>query len=286
MSQVVDIAGGVAEHVLLPLLAGGEVRPLPPVGSTRALELAGEQGIAATGGALDEIRARRLRAARAVLPVDALGDVSAGEWLLAFALNDLLQVTNPSLTDWFGNDRPRHLLDMIRNVVSEVGPPRRVHEVVARHATFSRVLQMQRIDTHVSWWVGSADFHGAKPPPRLLMWRGIRRVHVDEQSVTFAKMAAEELPWYPAWQAALSDWLAATPLTDLANAGRHAPEFRWTGATLALIGTVTGRNLVRRALLAADAGRAREALSQATAKVEGTEGGELAAAFLTELYPE
>jgi hypothetical protein len=118
------------------------------------------------------------------------------------------------------------------------------------------------------------------------MWRGLRRVHADEQSVDFARMAPDEAPWFPAWQAALSDFLAATPLTDLANAGRYAPVFRWTGATLALIGTTTGRNLARRALLAADAGRTREALAQATGKVEGTDGGNLAAAFLAELYPD
>ncbi|MCA9593378.1 MAG: hypothetical protein KC776_08700 [Myxococcales bacterium] len=281
---MIDYAGAVAEHVLLPLLAGGEVRPVGPVGSERALALAGEQGVVVTGGALDEIRARRLRVARGVLPADALGDLGAGDWLLTFALNDLLQVTNPTITDWFGSDRPKHLLDMIRDVVRQVGPPRRLREVVARHASFSRVLELRRIDTRVSWWVGSATFHGAKPPPRLLMWKSVRRVHEVEEEVRVADMAPDTAPWAPAWQAAFAEWLSATPLTDIANAGRSAPAFRWTGATLALIESPMGRNLARRALSrVADRQRAFQALAQATAHIGGTPAEELANAFLAEL---
>ena len=97
-------------------------------------------------------------------------------------------------------------------------------------------------------------------------------------------ISLSEVAWAPAWQAAFAEWLSATPLTDIANAGRSAPAFRWTGATLALIESPMGRNLARRALSrVADRQRAFQALAQATAHIGGTPAEELANAFLAEL---
>ena len=44
----------------------------------------------------------------------------------------------------------------------------RLDEALARHATFSRIFALTRIDTTVTWWVGSETFHGEPPPARLI----------------------------------------------------------------------------------------------------------------------
>lgn len=243
-----DVAGAVAERVLLPLLAGGEVRPLPPIGSGRAASLAGHQDLVPAGGALDEVRARRLRVARTLLPVDALGDLTQGEWLMAFALNDLLQATNPTLGGWFGADRPERLLEMVQKTLDAAGPPRTLGETVARHATFARLPRLTRVDTHVSWWVGSEVFRGAPPPRRLTLWSDLRRVRQREERVGLGDMTVTQDFHHDAWLAAAAKLLAATPLTDLSWAERDAPPFAFTGATMALIATPAGRNLARRAI--------------------------------------
>ena len=65
-----QLVAELASRVLLPLLAGGELRPLPPIGHERALRVAEHGAFAST--AVDEARARRLRKARRLCPTDVL----------------------------------------------------------------------------------------------------------------------------------------------------------------------------------------------------------------------
>lgn len=232
---------------------------------------------------MDAVRAYRLRAARRIASVDALGDLSPAEWLLTCALNDLLQVANPSLPGWFDKDRPRKLAGMAETLVRRAGPPRRVSEALARYSTFSRVPILGRVDTTVSWWVGSDVFRGQQPPPRLLRWRGLRRVRTREERVGIEAMAPEGFEGR-GYGAVLALLQRADPLTDLATAARaHAP-FVWTGATLALISSTAGRNLARRVLLRVDRiAETRDALVRAHAQLPRPDARELVETFLGEL---
>lgn len=241
-----QLVASVAEHVLVPLIAGGSLKPVPPIGEAPAL--AALEHAAQAGTALGEARARRLRVARRLCPLDALGDPGPGEWLMLFALNDLLQSMNATLLGPFGSERPRKLLEMAQRTIERAGAPANVGEALSRHATFSRLLQIVRVDTEVSWWVGRRVFRGALPPRRLLTWRSVRRVTQRETTLSMAEMGPAVDSAQPMFEAGLRSLLAASPLTDIANAGRSALPFRWTGAALALVSTPTGRMLALRAL--------------------------------------
>lgn len=235
----------LAEQLLLPLVVGGELRPLPPIGARRAIELAGHALVAGREAGAELERAR-LTAARRLCAVDRVAAPTRGEWLMAFALNDLLQVTNPDLGGLLGAHRPARLLEMVAQVIREAGAPHTVGDALGRHAVFSRVAELSRIDTHVSWWVGSADFRGSEPPGRLLAWPKLRRVQESQQSVLLGDMPPAGADWAEEWRTLLGHWLAASPLTDLATLDREKPPFAWRGSTLGLLATDPGLTLAYR----------------------------------------
>jgi hypothetical protein len=286
-----NLIAALTERVILPLIAGGELRPLPPVGPRRALEHAGVAAALAdfSGETANRIQWQRLRVARSLCPLDWIAAPSQAEWLLAFALNDLLQATNPDLTGLLGRDRPARLLRLTLELIDAAGPPRTVAEALARHATFSRTMELVRIDTHLSWWVGSRTFRGAEPPPRLLNWQTVRRVRQRRERVPLPEMPADDQSWSSAWGETLARWLAASPLTDLASSLRESPELVWTGSTLGLLATAPGRTLARRVLLRAGARKNVIAtLERATHKLGGAQprAAELAAELTRELRAE
>ncbi len=283
-----QLVAELASRVLLPLLAGGELRPLPPIGHERALRVAEHGAFAST--AVDEARARRLRKARRLCPTDVLPDPTPGEWLMLCALNDLLQSTNPTLVGPFSADRPQRLLQMASATVQLAGAPKTIGDALCRHATFSRLLEVVRLDTHVSFWVGRRVYRGAKPPPRITRWRGLRRVSEREQRVGLSEMTPATAEATSLFQATLSSLLAASPLTDLSTATREFPPFSWTGAALSLVSTTPGRRLSLRALSGL---RAQKTLIKALATLpdsvrrgvtpEAAHAGAAVAELLTEL---
>jgi hypothetical protein len=237
----------VAERLLLPIVAGGELIPVRPIGAERALRVASASPIASCAASLD-ISEQRLRRARQVYPLDELDDPSPSEWLLAFALNDILQSSNPTLGGALARTRPQRLLSMVYTVILAAGAPQSVGEALARHASFGRTLEIVRVDSEVSWWLGSRNFHGMRPPARLLAWPGLRRVQRRQRRVGLWEMTPAESRWAGTYAEVLTRFLAATPLTDLATAARAAPTFAWTGATLSLVATRVGANIAGRAV--------------------------------------
>jgi hypothetical protein len=234
-------------HVLLPLCEGKELRPLRPIGTKRAQEVA-EQAAQATADMLEGLCELRARRARLLYPVDFLAPPSRAEWLLAAALNDLLIATHPGLTGWFGNQRPRAVLEMARASIELAGIPSSVGEALSRHATFGSSVRLRRLDTHVSYWAGSQKYIGEKPPARLFLWPDLRRVKSNERWAALYEFGADDTPEEPLYRAVLSAWLQASPLTQLAEMGQKDPEFAWSGPALGLVATGAGRKLVLRAL--------------------------------------
>jgi hypothetical protein len=232
--------------VFLPLILGGAVRPVRPIGARASVALAGHTPRlnVEIGASLGRAR---VQAVRRLLPLDELPEPSAGEWLLLFALNDLLQVTNPALTERLGADRPLRLLDMVEQVIHCAGAPATLADSVVRHAGLYRLFELTRNDVEVSWWVGRAVFHGQPVPRRLLAWPTTRRVSSRAERVRLDSMAVGQR-WSERWAQVLAQLIAASPLTDLACAGRESPSFRWTGASLALLRVPLGQRLALRAL--------------------------------------
>ncbi|MBW2529628.1 MAG: hypothetical protein JRI23_35955, partial [Deltaproteobacteria bacterium] len=243
---MVERAQELAAQVIGPLLLGQTVQPVRPLGAELALQLGSSPRLAddELRVAIDQVRLRR---ARQLVPIDALGDLDGVDWALVAALNDLLQVTNEELSSFATRSRHTALLDSAVDLCRRIPVPTTLYQALTRHLLLGRVLELSRTDTRVSWWTGSATFRGQPAPERLLRWPSLRRVQVERTSVSFAAMA----DWAPvdqaAYQRALSMLLAASPLTDLATIGRDDPPFSWTGHTLAVVATPAGRNLALRA---------------------------------------
>ena len=262
-----ELGQALSERLLCPLLLGKEVRLVEPVGEARAVEL----GKSLPGASMfGELEALRLAAARRWAPVDDLGELSADEWLLVAALNDLLQLTNPGLVRGV---RPRKnqqkLARMVSRLIDRAGPPRTVRSALSRHALFSRIVELSRLDTEVRWWVGSDKFVGNTPPERLLAWPELRKVRSTTEHVRLADMAALGGADF---EALLERWLTMTPLTLLGTAKQSGVPFRWTGPLVALTYVPLGRRLALRVLLAShDVTAALADLTQALSHIEDDE---------------
>jgi hypothetical protein len=238
---------GLAEGLVAPLVLGGKIQLARPFGR---LALTVGQGQRMRDADLrSRLEVARVRRARLIAPVDVLPDFSVVDWAIAAALNDLLQVTNHELSGAFMQGRHVKLLASVRDVCRLLPRPRDVGEALARHATFGRVMELGRTDTTVQWWTGSAHFRGQPPSPRLLRWRGLRRVQVETSRVDLASMSEGMTPLVVSgFVETLGLWLACSPLTDIASITRAAPAFAWSPAALALLTVAPGRALAFRLL--------------------------------------
>jgi len=272
----------LAERVLAPLVLGGKLRLVPPFGRGLALEL----GVAARI-ADDELRGRielaRLRVARLYAPIDTIDELGPTEWAMLACLNDLLQSTNHELSGPLTRGRHLRLLGSVDATLDALSPPDTVRELLARHATFARALELVRTDTSVRWWTGQQRFRGQPPDARLLAWPGLRRVVVAPERVSLPELCRgmNELP-VERYQAALSRWLGLSPLSDLASAARPAPVFVWQPGTLRCLGVRPARTLALRAAVRGGAS-GLAAIERATAWLGDSPTAAGARGFVVEL---
>lgn len=272
----------LAERVLAPLVLGGRLLLVPPFGRRLALELGVGARIAD-----DELRGRielaRLRVARLYAPIDTIDELGPREWALLACLVDLLQATNHELSGPLTRGRHLRLFTSIDATLDALTPPDSVGELLALHATFARVFELERTDTSVRWWTGRQSFRGQPPDARLLAWPGLRRVVVVPERVSLAELCRgmNELP-VERYHGALSRWLGLTPLTDLANAARLAPVFVWQPGTLRCLPVRPARTLALRAAVRGGT-ESLAALERATAWLGDSAVGALARGFVAEL---
>jgi hypothetical protein len=194
------------------------------------------------------------------LPLDAIA--------LAAVWYDLLAMTHPEATGRSGLRKvARHwcvaLLEWVRVPVSRF-------EVALRHAVLGRIGELGRVDTHVEFWAGYADFVGVAPPRALVALPGVRRVRESRRRVDlFSLLSSLEVKGsasadVPDLTDVTRAALAASPLTDIILADRPAPwSFRWTPASINAIADGCIRGAAHRAVLARGAASVR-ALEQAT----------------------
>ncbi|MBK6517168.1 MAG: hypothetical protein IPG04_24365 [Polyangiaceae bacterium] len=274
----------LAQGVLGPLVLGGPMRLVPPLGPQLAMTIGEGRRISD-----DDLRARidvaRVRRARFVAPLDALPDISPAEWALVAALNDLLQATNHELSGPFTRGRHATLLDAIKRLLSALDGPRSTLEVIVRHATFARLLEVERVDTLVRAWAGSAQYRGQDPDRTMTFWPKLRRVQLEPRHVPLSAMAdGLELVPLERFHDLVGQLLARSPLTDLATVTRSAPAFAWTQATLELVAYPTGRTLASRALGRSPDQQVLAALERATRALGPGEASSIATSFHREVF--
>jgi hypothetical protein len=244
----------LAEGVLGPLVVGGPLHLVAPFGPKLALSIEGAPRIV-DNDLRSQVDVARVRVARSVVPVDTLPDIPAADWALVAGLNDLLQATNHHLSGPFTRSRHSALVSAVEELVGRITPPRTWLDALNRHATVSRVNEVVRTDTKVSWWSGSSHFRGEKPSTRLFKWKELRRVRTEATTIALADLpdgigaVRKEI-----WLMALGLWLTRSPLTDIATLTRATPAFAWSPATLSFVSSPRGAKLAARALSAANGG--------------------------------
>ena len=171
-----EIAQKLFEGVMAPLVLGGTIEPGHAIGARTALAL-GEGERRPTDPDLEgHVQLGRVRRARRLAPIDRLPPATPSEWALAAALHDVLQAANPTFDAALRRSAAVRILELARETIDRVPEPANVHEALARHSWFARVLDVARTDTSVSWWIGSRTYLGVDPPRRLQAWPELRRV--------------------------------------------------------------------------------------------------------------
>ncbi len=238
----------LATELIAPLLTGGTVKLQYPFGSALCGQLGPHRQIV-DAELRHTVAEARLQAARKLLPTDSLPELGAAEWTLAAALNDLLQITNHELSGFATRGYHEELGAQIRHVAKNVSPVSNLGEAIARYATFSRVFELVRHDTTVSWWTGHKQFRGQPASRRLLLWKNVLNLTTVKVQVDFQSLV-NDLPYVDGqlYSDAAGCWIGCSPLTDLANAHRALPAFVWTPAAISVIATLDGHNLALRAI--------------------------------------
>jgi hypothetical protein len=198
--------------VLLPLVSGGPIRVTDPLDADDLSNLARIE-------LLDDDKLRQAReqvAAEITLsPPDF--DLDTETLALTVALYDALWLSHPEAKD----RSPRRLERVARfaEKCTQVPPARTRETILARHTLLHHLFRISRTDRRVRFWVGSRTFLGREPPKRLLRWRDIRRVRVEEARRNWYRET--EAP--EAVRGIVRKLLAASPLTDVIASGRVEP---------------------------------------------------------------
>ena len=100
---------------------------------------------------------------------------------LAAVWHNLLALTHPAVVE------RRALRVKVRGwceaMLGWLDVPRTRAEVTWRHGLLGRLGSVGRVDTHVEFWAGYADFIGVAPPTSLVAWPDLRRVKVQRTRV-------------------------------------------------------------------------------------------------------
>jgi hypothetical protein len=270
--MAVDV-GAVVEGLFMgfmaPLVLGGEMRPERPIGGKTALEIGNGRPLTDVDR-VSHVQLARVRIARKLVPIDRLEAPTAEEWALAAVLHDVVQSTHPGFDAAFRRSAPNKLLELAEKTLELVPGPRSAHDALSRHTWFSRMFEITRTDTIVSWWVGSAKFLGEDPPSRLTKWPELRRVNQVKMPRPLMELPSSGAAVDAArFTQTLAAFLAKTPLTDFGTCTREAPSFAWTEATLGLTASRAGRTLALRALALLPPQQADAVLGRATRQLLG-----------------
>ncbi|MEZ4410070.1 MAG: hypothetical protein R3A52_26880 [Polyangiales bacterium] len=259
-----DTLDGFVARFVWPLVAGGRVHVEDILGPGVIAQWAragyGDASLTVRVGEALRKRLSRFGPAGVVerVPLDALA--------LAAVWHNLLAMTHPEVVGRAG--LRRRVREWCLSMLEWVDAPRARGEVALRHAMLGRLGELGRVDTHVEFWAGYADFIGVAPPKSLMAWPSVRRVNARRTRVGLFELvealrtsrADPSVELVEVARAAL----ALSPLTDLSLVDRpNLAAFAWTPSTVNLLGDMALRGAAQRAILAQGTPAAR-ALEQAT----------------------
>ena len=120
--ELAERAELLAKQLIEPLCTGATLRLQRPFGQALCQEIGPHRTIVDNELKLS-VQQARICAARQVLPVDSIPELSAPEWTLAATLNDLLQSTNHELSNIVTRDRHEELAEQVTATCSQLPQP-------------------------------------------------------------------------------------------------------------------------------------------------------------------
>lgn len=215
------------EEFALPLVAGGEAVVGRPLSVAEVEEMARQLPHASEPiVAIDDAR-HQVLAELVVRPPALVFD--ADELLLVAAIHNLLFLSHPRTDSWTVTDAAkRKVLETAYAFASQPLPRTRMR-VLARHGLLHNIFDLRRYDIRLSWWTGSAEYFGQKPPARLLAWRNLRRVREEVTVAEFSELLGD-----PAITPVLLALLRRSPLTQLVTIDADGPRLHWEDAAFIL----------------------------------------------------
>jgi hypothetical protein len=208
----------------------------------------------ATLGDGEEALLRRIRRLAAIDTVAVGPRIEGGVLAVGALFHDLIAAYHPDLPGLFRRDARRQLLEATAEALESIPPPETVRAAIVRHAWLGDLPRVALARTEVRWWVGGASFVGREPPKRLLAWPDVRRVRTDTRSVEMLRVLElfadrPEVAGLAELHArAFAAFFAASPLTDLALAGRISPPFAWSPSIARVVASPAGARVARRAI--------------------------------------
>jgi hypothetical protein len=241
------LANDLFEGILAPLVLGGKLQALPPIGGRHTLEF-GDERTTTDINRFAHVQLVRSRIARKFAGVDRANPINGAQWAMAAVLNDLMQLSHPDLVSFLRPKAAIKLTQIARATALAIPQPASLAETIDRHTLFGRVLQPKRRDVTVRWWTGHATFRGTEPPARLLAWPQVRNVRQEEELTAWLTLPIPATPTDV--HEAFAVWLNQSPLTALALATSTTPVFEFTGTVIGLVAQPQGRAVALRVLAA------------------------------------
>jgi hypothetical protein len=215
------------ERFVLPLVRGGDVAVGRPISLEELPELEAQiphcsPQLAPVDDARTEVIAELV-----VRPPALVFDID--ELSLAACVHNLLFLVHPRADTWsVSSSARRRVIETAQEMASRPLSHSR-SRVLARHGLLHNLFRLNRVDTKISWWTGSATFLGQKPPTRLRTWRALRRVR-EEQTVA----SYEDLLGTVEVAPVVSALMRRAPVTQLLAMTREGPPLFWEDAVFLL----------------------------------------------------
>jgi hypothetical protein len=215
------------ERFVLPLVRGGDVAVGRPISLEELPELEAQiphcsPQLAPVDDARTEVIAELV-----VRPPALVFDID--ELSLAACVHNLLFLVHPRADTWsVSSSARRRVIETAQELASRPLSHSR-SRVLARHGLLHNLFRLNRVDTKISWWTGSATFLGQKPPTRLRTWRALRRVR-EEQTVA----SYEDLLGTVEVAPVVSALMRRAPVTQLLAMTREGPPLFWEDAVFLL----------------------------------------------------
>ncbi len=251
-------------HFVGPLVMGGrvEVRDLIGPGVLSAWVRPADLDATLVTRIVDTARSRLAK----VGPMGAITGLPLDALALALVWHNLLSMTHPEAVGRTALRRKAR--QWCVTILEWAGVAHSRAEVTLRHGVLGGLARLRRVDTHVTFWAGYADFVGVAPPSALVAWPKLRRVREDRTSVPFiyliSALETDDHDKSADLVSVARAALALSPLTDLCMPDRpSALAFSWTPPGVNALADLALRGAVQRTLLGRGAAALR-AVEQAT----------------------